>query len=185
MHVQNRAYKILFSVITAFLLTAGAVYAATVFATLTGDGAYKQWTPTPAGALTHAALVNESGGCNGSYDFVSSTEHYGTMDTYEVDLSGVPNGTSIDKVEIGACGASSAALGDKSTLGVLYIYNGVTSTVAWNLVNDTTDFYQIATSTWIANHYKDASSKMQIGIFHNDANLNGLKVSQLKTFLDY
>lgn len=165
---------------TIALFTATAAYAASSGLLMpTGDGAYKQWTPKSG--TTHYTMVDDRP-CNGNTDWVKSNAT-GRRDSYSVNLSSVPNNSTITDILISPCASNDLSFGTNANIQVFFRWNGVnTDTCTYNL-SGTTPVQKGNCDTGVS-LLKTASSTLQVGVKYNSGT-KGAKVSNVITELLY
>jgi hypothetical protein len=165
-----------------FFASAGAASAATTATLLpTGDGFYKQWTPS-AGA-THYTLVDEAA-CNGVTDY-NKTAILGQRDSYTVSLASVPNGSVITNIALTPCASRNTGGGGSATMNVFYRYSGTNSADAGAYALAGITPTGLATTNYAAlAHLKSASSTLEVGAVYS-AGTRGVRVSRLATVITY
>ncbi len=169
-----------------FALSATAVLAATTaFLYPNADGTYQGWT---SGGLSHYTRVNEAN-CDGLTTHVSSTTP-GSVDSYSVDLSSVPYGSTITRVEIVPCASRSSGSGStKSTMAVFYRWNGTDSsngpTYTFLSTGSNVPTSLTTTSfTGLSLSRNSATDTLEIGANHLGGSL-GVNLSNMKVRLTY
>ncbi len=165
-----------------------AVVYATVSAILlpNGDGTYMGWQ-TSTGTVHYVNVDDQP--CNGNtdYNYVVSSTPLGTKDSYTIDLSSVPNGSTITKIGLNPCASVFTNVsGTSSTLRAFFIFNGGAElqTNVYIIGNSTTIPFQFTTTTRNISVLKTATSTLQVGAeyFKGD---RGLKLSNMRVELTY
>ncbi len=165
-----------------FLLTAKFSFASTTATLLpTGDGNYSQWNPKSGSS--HFAMVDEAI-CNGLTDFNRETT-VGQRDSYDIDLSSIPNGATITQIDITPCVSKNTSGGVNTTFNVFYRLDGVNSSDAGAYsLTTTTPAVQGTTSFSGLSVTKSGSTALEIGGVFTAGN-RGAKLSQLNTVVTY
>lgn len=172
--------------IAASILVIGAGLALVAFADMasllpTSDGAYLQWTPS-AGS-THYTLVDESS-CNGTADYVS-TNTTGRRDAYGLNLAGIPNSSTITRIDIVPCASRNKSGGGSSVMNVFYRWNGANSADAGNYSLSGTTPVGLATTSFSGlSLVKSTSSSLQIGAVLTSGT-KGARLSRIAAFVTY
>lgn len=144
-----------------------------------GDGFYKQWTPNSG--TTHFTTVDEKP-CNGATDFVKIASS-GLRDSYFINLSTVPNNSTITDILISPCASNHSSFGTNAKIQVFYRWNGVD--------NDTCNFdltgimpVQKGNCDTSVSLLKTASSTLEVGVRYLSGT-KGARVSNVITELLY
>jgi hypothetical protein len=146
------------------------------------DGTYTSFTPTTG--PSHYAMVDESV-CNGTTDYnLEST--IGSRDSYNLDLTAVPDGSLITGINITPCASASAASGTTTKGAVFNRINGV------NSANGSAFTFGASTTpsnlgTWIFNGLsvtKSAGTTVEIGAVYVTGN-RGMRLSRLAATITY
>ncbi len=91
-------------------------------------GIYREWqSNTQSGVVVNEKACNG----NGTYD---STDTLGARDSYQVDLSSVPDGAIITKIKIFPCASRNQANDAKTVMNVFYLFNNTQSANKGNYV---------------------------------------------------
>lgn len=119
----GKKYLISTTVLSSFL-AAAAVFATSGLLMPASDGTWLEWTKVPDTAASHAVVVDDSP-CNGDLDYVRETT-IGERDSYNLDLSSIPNGSSMTEIQISPCAANAypPIVGAAGEIKVFYILNG-------------------------------------------------------------
>ena len=188
MHIHTRDSQfrkistIGFFSIGTFLLSLSFVHGATT-ATLypTSDGNYAQWTPK-SGAV-HYTQVDETT-CNGTTDYVSETT-VGERDSFGINLSSIPNGSTITNIQITPCASRNSSGGGSATMNVFYRYNASNSADAGAYaITGTTPVALSATNFTSLALTKGSTSSLEIGSVYS-AGTKGARLSRLATVITY
>ena len=146
-----------------------------------GDGTYSEWSTSSSSP--HFVLVDEAA-CNGNADYVY-TSTIGQRDSYDIDLSGIPDGQLITSIAIQPCASKRLALNKTATssLDVFYRFNGVNSADQGDYSLTGTTPFDLATTTfsglWLP---KTATSTLEIGAVLAGGTA-GAKVSRIAAFI--
>ena len=148
----------------------------------TGDGYSLQWTPSTG--TTHFTLVDETS-CNGTTDY-NFTATVGQRDAYAVDISSIPDGSTITAVAEKPCASRNSTGGGSATLDVFYRTNGVNSADAGSYALPTgTAPLDLATTTFSGlSSVKSSSTSFQVGAVYT-AGTKGIRLSRLATQITY
>lgn len=165
----------------SLLLTTLAVAIITNYLYPVGDGTYSEWNTSAVGQ--HFVLVDEDPCNNSDYVFTTTTDY---RDSYLMDLSAIPNGSTIGKIHIDPCASSYQWEGTTSTLGVFYKWSNLHSTTStYELQATTTPAWDVASTTWsMLNLVKNASSTLEMGVIHKQGT-RGSKVSSMRAKIWY
>jgi hypothetical protein len=145
------------------------------------DGTYTQWTPK-SGSV-HYTQVDETT-CNGTTDYVSETT-VGQRDSYGVNISSIPDGSTITQIEITPCASRSANGGGSATMNVFYRFDGVNSADAGAYaVTGTTPTALGATQFSGLSQVKGSSSSLEIGAVYS-AGTKGVRLGRIATVITY
>ena len=165
-----------FSVVAFLIVSAASVYLLPV-----SDGNYTQWTPSTGS--THYTLVDETS-CNGTTDYVS-TATTGNRDSYGLDISSIPNGYTITKIEIKPCASRNSNGGGSSTMNVFYRWNGANSSDAGSYALTGTTPAELATTTFSSlSLSKGAGSTLEIGAVYTSGT-KGARLSRIRANVTY
>ncbi len=146
------------------------------------DGAYTQWTPNSG--TTHYTRVDETN-CNGTTDYNRETT-VGERDSYAVSMSSIPNGSTINQIDIVPCASRNTTGGGSSQLDVFYRFSGVDSADAgaYALPTGTTP-QQLATTTFSGLDLdKGAASTLQLGAVYTSGT-KGIRLSRMAAIVTY
>jgi hypothetical protein len=164
-----------------------ALSAFLVFADITGsllpasEGSYLQWTPKSGS--THYNLVDEAT-CNGNTDY-NYTSAVGNRDSYGVNISSIPDGSTITKIEISPCASKNSGGGSNSVVNVFYRYNSSNSSDSGNYSLSGTTPTQLSTTTFDSlSLIKSNSSSLQIGAVLTSGS-KGAKLGRIATVITY
>ncbi|MBL8743120.1 MAG: hypothetical protein JNK04_18550 [Myxococcales bacterium] len=128
--------------------------------------------------------------CNGNVDYNVVQKGVGAVDTYQVDISGIPNGALITEVRITPCASRDVTLASKGpSFEAFYSWDGVQGRVSapWKLPYQTTPV-PVGLPQWSlpAHHIKDASTKLEVGVRVLTNHLNqGIRLSQVAVTVHY
>lgn len=159
-----------------------------VFADQTGtllpvaDGTYKNWSPK-TGTLNFA-MVDEAI-CNGQSDY-TFTQTVGSRDSYALNLTAVPNGSTITAINITPCASrNSNSKGGSVVLDVFYRLNNQNSTDL-GLYNLSGAVPRLLAPTMFSNlgTVKTSSSTLEIGAVLKSGT-KGARLSQLSGGVNY
>lgn len=184
MFTKKQSYLFVLMVMAASSL---AIFARVALANATSallpisDGTYTGWTPKSG--TSHFAMVDEST-CNGNTDY-NSTTTVGARDSYNIDLSSIPNNSTITAISINPCASKNASGGSATTLNVFYRLDGINSadSGSYSLTGTTptelaaTNFSGLATT-------KLATTALEIGAVYTAGN-KGAKLSRISTTITY
>ena len=165
----------------------GVLLAAMVLADVTGnlmpvsDGAYSEWSYFPGGS--HWVGVSETT-CNGNTNYVYTNQNL-KRDSYNLNLSSVPDGSMITAIEIMPCASRHKNGNGSSVTNVFYRWNGANSSDQGNYsLNGTTPVNLTATVFSGLSLLKQSSSNLQVGVVLSSGN-KGARVSRLATRVTY
>lgn len=187
-----RHSRVLVASLVATTLFAGyALAAQTGFLFPVMDGYYEDWD-TSEQTSDHYTLVDDEFSCNGNQDYIYTIAPGGPppvtgRDSFKLNLSSIPNGSTITKIEILPCASSyrSGPFYTESTLDTFYRYGGSNSQGVSYTLSESTTTVELATSTWDnLGISKFESTDIQIGVKHM-AGSRGSKVSRLRAILTY
>ena len=169
------------AVALAVVLIGSYAFAATTSSLVpTADGFYTQWTPSTG--TSHFALVDEAP-CN-STDSVSTTVA-GNRDSYATDISSVPNGATITKVDIKPCAARVATGGTNPVMNVFYRLNGINSSDAGAYSLGSAILADLATtSISVSSVIKSATTTFETGTVLTSGT-KGAKLSRIATLITF
>jgi hypothetical protein len=170
------------SAILGFLFLASQAHAAVTGVLLpTGEGANLQWT-TSTGA-SHYTLVDETV-CNGVADYVRTTT-LAQRDSYTLNLSSIPNGSTITAVSITPCASRNNSGGGLSTMNVFYRLNGVLSADQGAYALTGTTPVALATTTFSGlSTVKSSTTALEVGAVYS-AGTRGARLSRVATVVTY
>lgn len=180
------AISIFVVALTLLTVAIGVLAATTGWLYPVADGYYKQWTTSTS--TVHYVLVDETN-CN-TTDYVYST-NTGKYDSYRLNISSIPNTSTITRIDVVPCGSSWQSSGIDPRLTLNYRYNGVnsTSTKSQSIFTTTTVPYALATGTWTSLSLpKRVSTTLEIIIQNSTIGTStsrGIKISNLKTLITY
>lgn len=165
-----------------FLLLAKQSFASTTAALLpVSDGNFTQWNPK-SGSI-HAAMVDETV-CDGNTTFNRETS-VGGRDSYDIDLSTIPNGATITQIDITPCASKNTSGGTNTTFNVFYRLDGVDSADAGAYALTTTTPVGLATTSYSGlSETKSGSTALEVGGVFTAGN-RGVKLSQVSTVITY
>src|SRR3989344_2329212 len=170
---------ILISTVVGFVLFASFF----VFADFTGnllpvsDGSYLQWTPKSG--VIHYTNVDESV-CNGVTDY-NYTMTTGSRDSYHVDISSIPTGSTITQIDIMPCASQNSMGGFFTKMDVFYRFNGANSIDAGNYSLTGITPSSLATTTFgNLSLQKNATGQLEIGVVLTSGN-KGIRLSRIAT----
>lgn len=149
----------------ALFLFAFASFAPTASASTTAalypqsDGTYTQWTTSSGSA--HFSLVDEAS-CNGNTDYVRETT-VGERDSYNINISSIPNNATISQISITPCAYRDSAGGTNPVFGVFYRLNGANSGTGGYTLTSTTPATLGTTNYAGLSTIKTAGTTLQIG----------------------
>lgn len=180
-----------------------AVRAATTGALIPiADGAQRQWNGVPfLWPNNHYWRVDEAA-CNGNTDY-NYTTTLGREDSYKVDLSSIPDGSTINKIIVSVCASAATRppAGVFSRLRLFFNWNNGTieysnpSSGGAFYLSDTTPMPRGAIEFGV-NLVKDSQSQLEIGgLFDNDyffttttfalSATDGIKISKISADIAY
>ena len=172
------------SLVSALAILSGAVFA---FASTTSallpnaDGTYKQWTPSSG--TVHYTRVSESA-CDGNTTY-NATSIVGNRDSYAVDLSSVPAGSTITQIDISPCASRNASGGANPIMNVFYRYNGGNSPDSGSYSLSGTSPVTLPTTTYSGlSIVTTASSTLEIGAVLTSGT-KGARLSRVSTMITY
>lgn len=182
---MNRYHK--FFVVTfcsALLVVASEVSAATTgVLPIIGDGVVQEWHVVGVPSGIHFDAVNELP-CNGNTDYVvAAPTSTASRETFWMDLGGVPDGATIDKIHISPC--ASSGTGAFSTMDVFAVYNGTSSPDVGNygLVGIKPATLSTATLNNV-NIVKAAGDRLEIGAVYTGGT-GGVRLSRIHAVIEY
>ncbi|MEN9413179.1 MAG: hypothetical protein RLZZ342_266 [Candidatus Parcubacteria bacterium] len=166
--------------LAAFLLGTGVVYAAgTGFLPPIADGVHQDFTPV--GSAQHFQNVDDALDCNGITDY-NETFGINDRDSYFVDISGVPAGATITRVDIVPCASRASLLPGGAKMRVFAIVDGVQTPDAGSYsigLSGSNVPVRLATTTVFTNAVKTATSTVQVGAVLT-TNGGGLRLSGIR-----
>jgi len=148
------------------------------------DGAYTQWNPKSGS--THYTMVDETT-CNGKTDY-NSTNTVGNRDSYGVDISSIPDGSTITQIDITPCASRIKNGGGRSAsafIDVFYRFEGTDSSDAGNYSLSGKNPEQLATTNFTSlSLNKTGSSTLEIGAVFSSGN-RGARLGRIATTITY
>jgi hypothetical protein len=148
-----------------------------------GNGGVQDWAVVGAPSNLHFDAVNELP-CNGNTDFVvAAPTTTSSRETFWMDLAGVPDGATINKIHISPC--ASSGTGASSTMDVFAVYNGVSSPDVGNYAVVGTVPATLSTATLNnANIVRRAGDVLEIGAVYTSG-LGGVRLSRIHAVIEY
>lgn len=166
---------------SAFLFVAASLAATTSMLFPGANGNYTQWTPSTG--TNHAALVDETP-CNGNTDY-NFTTTVGNRDSYTTDLSSVPNGSVITKIDIAPCVSRQVSGGTNPVMNVFYRLNGANSADAGSYTLTLTTPAKLATTSYSGlSIVKGSTTALEVGAVLTSGT-KGARLSNVATVLTY
>lgn len=144
------------------------------------DGFYKQWDPKSGS--THYTMVDEAI-CNGTTDF-NATTTVSERDSYKIDISSVPNGSTISDVTITPCASQKGNGNGSSVMNLFYRLDGQNSSDLGNYNLDGTTPVMLAPASFGLSVVKTQSSALEIGTVLS-AGTKGVRLGQIEAKLTY
>ncbi len=182
---MNRYHKFFaVTLCSAVLVIASEASAATTgILPIIGDGGVQDWIVIGVPSGIHFDAINELP-CNGNTDFVvAAPTTTSSRETFWMDLGGVPNGATIDKIHISPC--ASSGIGTTSTMDVFGVYNGVSSPDVGNYVLTGTVPTTLSTATLNnVNIVKSAGDVLEIGAVYTGG-FGGVRLSRIHAIIEY
>lgn len=147
-----------------------------------GEGSYLSWIPKAG--TTHYTMVDESS-CNGTTDFIK-TSTVGDRDSFNLNLSSIPNGSAITNINVVPCASrNSATLGGSSYLGVFYRLNGEDSdNFGSYTLSGVTPSTLLSKEVNDLSILKQESTDLEIGFTYLAGN-RGVRLSNFKVIITY
>ena len=128
-------------------------------------------------------MVDEAS-CNGNTDFNRETT-VGQRDSYDLDISSVPNGATITQIDITPCASKNTSGGTNTTFNVFYRLDGVDSADAGAYALTTTTPAGLSTTSYSGlSASKSGSTTLEVGGVFTAGN-RGVKLSQVATVITY
>jgi hypothetical protein len=122
--------------------------------------------------------------CNGLTDY-NSTTVVGNRDSYGVDISTIPNGATITKIELVPCAARAAPGGGNPTINVFYRLNGTDSADAGAYALTGTTPSDLATTSFSGlSIVKSATTTLEDGVVLTSGN-KGARLSRIAMTITY
>jgi hypothetical protein len=168
----------------AVLFGPSAALAASLIKYPSGDGAYSQWAPSSG--TDHFRMVNEVT-CNGTTDYIyyPDLSVSSVKDSFTLDISSIPNGSTITKIVITPCASRNDTDVSTSTiLDVFYRKDGVNSSLEGDYVLSGTTPTTLGATVWNVNFTKNAGTTIQSGVSFSGGSA-GARVSNLRTVIHY
>lgn len=180
----SKVYKmVLLAIMTfLFLLFTKTSHAATTASLLpTSDGNYTQFSPSTGSS--HFALVDETS-CNGNTDYNSETT-VGQRDSYGLNLSSIPDGSTISQISITPCASKNANGGSNTTFDVFYRLDGVDSADMPGYMLSTTIPATLSSTNYTGlSVSKNGSTTLEVGGLYTAGN-KGLRLSRISVVVTY
>lgn len=145
------------------------------------EGTYLQFAPSTG--TTHYTLVDDTT-CNGNTDY-NATTGVGDRDSYRVNLSSVPNGSTITKIEIAPCASRAARGSTNPVMNVFYRLNGVNSADQGSYSLSSLVPVGLPTTTYSGiSVSKSTSTVLEIGAVLTSGT-KGVRLSRMSTTVTY
>jgi hypothetical protein len=171
--------------VIVLLSATGVAYAAgTGYLPPIGNGTHQDLTPV--GSALRFENVDDSPNCNGTTDY-NETFGVGDRDSYVIDLSTVPNGATVTRIDIVPCASRASVLPGGAKMKVFAIIEGQqtadTGNYSIGLAAGNTPV-RLATSTIFTNFTKTATTTLEVGAVLSDA-AGGMRLGGIRARLVY
>jgi len=180
---MNRYHKFFATTLCSalFFIASDVSAAVTGILPIIGDGAFQGWIPVGVSGAVHFDAINDLP-CNGNTDFVA-TASTTLRESFWVDLAGVPDGATIDKIFISPC--ASSGTGPTSTMDVFAVHNGVSSPDIGGYTLTGTTPTTLSTATFNnVNIVKSAGDVLEIGAVYSSGS-GGVRLSRIHAVIEY
>lgn len=180
---MNRYHKFFALTLCGAVLTiASQVSAATTgILPIIGDGGVQDWFVVGVPSGIHFDAINDLP-CNGNTDYVA-TASTTNRETFWMDLAGVPDGATINKIHISPCASSGS--GATSTMDVFAVYNGTSSPDVGSYVLVGTKPATLSTATLNnVNIVKAPGDVLEIGAVYTSGT-GGIRLSRIHATIEY
>ncbi|MBI2039306.1 MAG: fibronectin type III domain-containing protein [Candidatus Niyogibacteria bacterium] len=169
------------TILLTLVLTIGQIVFADVTSSLLpiSDGTYLQWSTTGA----HYVSVDEPN-CDGGSSFVWTTGK-DNRDSYDLNLTSIPDGSTITDIEIAPCASHHKTGGSNSVMNIFYRLNDVDSSDTGNYMLSGTVPVELTPSTFSGlSVVKSSQTTLQIGAVLSSGS-KGARLSRIAAKITY